>query len=52
VKFDAHGGSYVDVDVTRSYSIARGGSRVLKLSPDVPGIRFYSLTFEAAPARP
>ncbi len=52
VKFDAHGGSYVDVSETRAYSIARGGSRVLKLSPDVPGIRFYSLTFEAAIARP
>jgi len=52
VKFDAHGGSYVDVGETRLYSIARGGSRVLKLSPDVPGIRFYALTFEAAPARP
>jgi hypothetical protein len=52
VKFDARGASYVDVDAARLYALTRGGSHVLKLSPDVPGTVFYSFTLEAAAPRP
>lgn len=52
VRFDARGGSYVDLDATRLYALTRGGAHVLKLSPDAPGTRLYSFTFESAAPRP
>lgn len=52
VKFDARGASYVDAGEPRHFAIARGGRHVLKLSPDQPGVRFYSFTLAAAAARP
>ena len=52
LEFDARGASYINVTEPRLYAVTRGGSHVLKLSPEVPGVRFYSMTFEAAPARP
>ena len=52
VKVDPRGGSYVELDATRAYALTRGGAHVLKLSPDTPGTRLYSFTFEAATPRP
>ncbi len=47
VGFDPRGAAFVVVDRPRLYSIARSKSkRVLKLSPDSPGITFHSLVFE------
>lgn len=51
VHFDARGASYLEVDATRLYRIGAAGAHVLKLSPDAPGVRFYSFTFEAATPR-
>ena len=48
VGFDPLGGAYVLIDRPRIYSIARTRSRrVLKLSPESPGVTFHSLVFEA-----
>ena len=52
VRFDPRGGSYVVLDATRAYALTRGGAHVLKLSPDAPGMRLYSFTFEAETRRP
>jgi hypothetical protein len=52
VRFDARGAAYVEVREPRLYWITRGGSHVLKLSPDVPGVKFHAFYFEAAAARP
>ena len=52
VRFDPRGGSYVDLDATRAYALTRGGAHVLKLSPEQPGTRLYSFTFESETPRP
>lgn len=46
VRVDARGATYLDVDAPRLYSLARGPVRVLKLSPDMPGVTFYCFTIE------
>jgi hypothetical protein len=51
VKFDARGAAYVEVHEPRLYWITRGGSHVLKLSPDVPGMKFHAFSFEAVTVR-
>lgn len=48
VRFDARGAAYVVVDAPRVYEIARGGSHVLKVSPDESGVLFQTFYFEAA----
>jgi hypothetical protein len=53
VGFDPRGAAYLLIDRPRIYSIARTRSRrVLKLSPESPGVTFHSLVFEAPRARP
>jgi hypothetical protein len=52
VQFDSRGASFVEVAEPRWYSVTRGGAHVLKLSPDVAGVRFHAFTFEAAVPRP
>lgn len=52
VRYDSRGASYIEVAEPRHYAVARGGAHVLKLSPDVAGVRFHAFTIEAAPARP
>ena len=53
VGFDPRGAAFVLIDRPRLYSIARTRSRrVLKLSPESPGVTFHSLVFEEPRARP
>jgi len=42
VREDSRGATFVEVDAPRLYAIARGGARMLRLSPDVAGLVFYS----------
>lgn len=41
VRVDARGATYIEVSAPRLYGLARGPVRVLKLSPELPGITFY-----------
>ena len=51
VRFDARGGSFVEVTEPRLYAIARcRAGCVLKLSPEVAGTAFYSFAFEPSAA--
>jgi thiol-disulfide isomerase/thioredoxin len=52
-RLDSRGASYVDVDAPRLYSICRGraGERVVKLSPDVPGMTVHALIVEPLESR-
>lgn len=50
VAADAQGAAYVDVAAPGLYWIEQGrGERVLKLSPDQPGVTLHALVFEGAP---
>jgi hypothetical protein len=58
VRFDARGGSYVEVAWPRLYDVVRadGHPHVVKLSPEEPGLTLHAFVFEpvppVAPARP
>jgi hypothetical protein len=50
VQADARGATYVEVDEPRLYEIAHSGpARVLRLSPDTPGLVIHQLVFERLP---
>ncbi len=44
-RLDPHGASYIDVDESRLYLVARGGG-VFKLSPERPGLVLHAFTLE------
>lgn len=53
VRVDARGASYVDVTEPRIYEIAKAGAeRVLRFSPEQPGVTLHAFTFERGAAKP
>lgn len=51
-RLDARGASYVDVSEPRLYDVARGGTHVLRFSPQEAGVTIHAFAFVTAAATP